>query len=80
MAAPGRRIRQRRDATGAPTQGPGFRESESPLQLALSVQESWRESDKSRVREGCALAVKSLFPYDAAAVLVRQLRGPHLST
>ena len=27
-----------------------------------------------------ALAVKSLFPYDAGAVLVRQLRGPHLST
>src|SRR5713101_6803098 len=43
----------------------------------------WRESDKSRVREGSALAVKneeSLLPYDAAAVLVRQLRGPHLST
>ena len=39
------------------------------------------ESDKSREREGSALAVReAFFPYDAGAVLVRQLRGPHLST
>ena len=33
----------------------------SPLQLALSAQESWRESDKSQVREGRAPAVKKPF-------------------
>ena len=39
------------------------------------------ESDKSREREGRALASKkAFFPYDAGAVLVRQLRGPDLST
>src|SRR5579862_3257783 len=40
----------------------------------------WRESDKSRVREGSALALSKPFRYDAAAVLVLPLRGPHLST
>jgi hypothetical protein len=40
----------------------------------------WRESEKSQEREGSALASMSSFPYDAAAVFVRQLRGPHLST
>ena len=46
----------------------------------------WRESVKSREREGSALAFReasflvALFLQSAAAVLVRQLRGPHLST
>jgi len=42
----------------------------------------WPQSDKSREREGSDLAVKksSSFIYDCAGVLVRQLRGPHLST
>ena len=40
----------------------------------------WQDRAKSREREGSALAVKSLLPYEAGAVLVRQLRGPHLST
>ena len=39
------------------------------------------QSDKSREREGSVLAVKKGFlPYDSGGVLVRQLRGPHLST
>jgi len=32
----------------------------TPIQLALLAQESWRESDKSREREGRALAVREL--------------------
>ncbi len=75
-----RRIRLRWEATGAPTQG---RDSEraSGRSACHSGQESWRESDKSRVREGRVLAVKKGFlPYDSGAVFVRQLRGPHLST
>jgi len=44
----------------------------------------WREGVKSREREGSALAsYKSLLPcsvQSAAAVLVRQLLGPHFST
>ena len=41
----------------------------------------WPQSDKSREREGRALAIKKPFPiYDSVGVLVRQLRGPHLST
>jgi hypothetical protein len=47
-----------------------------------ALQAFWPERDKSREREGRALAVKKLssFIYDSVGVLVRQLRGPHLST
>ena len=40
------------------------------------------QSDKSREREGRVLAVREedYFPKIRRAVLVRQLRGPHLST
>lgn len=46
------------------------------------------QSDKSQEREGSALAVKkpaslindSVGIYDSVGALVRQLRGPHLST
>ena len=42
----------------------------------------WRQSVKSREREGSALAVFKLrlVPQSVTAVLVRQLFGPHLST
>ena len=43
----------------------------------------WRERDKSREREGRALALNKdsfLIPHEVGAVFVRQLRGPHLST
>ena len=40
----------------------------------------WRESDKSQgFGDGVYLSLNFL-PYEAGAVLVRQLRGPHLST
>jgi len=42
----------------------------------------WQESDKSREREGRALASfeHCLVRQSAAAIFVRQLLGPHLST
>ena len=43
----------------------------------------WRQSDKSREREGSALASKKptfLAQLVTAAVFVRQLRGPHFNT
>ena len=45
---------------------------------SLQGMPAWK-AIKSREREGSALAVRSLLPYDSAGVLVRQLRGPHLS-
>jgi len=79
LDAPGRRIRLRRDATGAPSRcrngGAGASRPAPPP--------FWREGVKSREREGSVLASKepvSLCVQSAAAVLVRQLRGPHLST
>jgi len=56
------------------------------VRAAPAPQPFWRESVKSREREGSALAFRrasflvALFPQSAVAVLVRQLRGPHLST
>jgi hypothetical protein len=47
---------QRRDATGAPTQRPEWLGAASAAPQAR--QPFWRESDKSRVREGSALASK----------------------
>ena len=61
--------------------GAGIPRGRAVSSARRSGQESWRESDKSRVREGRVLAVKEGFlPYDSGAVFVRQLRGPHLST
>ena len=63
-----------RDQSADP--GPEWRAAQSrPVPLPF-----WRESGKSREREGSALALNELRPYDCADALVRQLRGPHLST
>ena len=51
--APVRRVRQRRDATGAPMREP---EWQGGTESALPA--FWPEGDKSREREGSALAVK----------------------
>ena len=84
LAAPGRRIRLRRDATGAPLQVPAYHAGRR-RRPGLSI--GWPESAKSREREGSALAFKKLLSLLGSggfqlteAVLVRQLRGPHLST
>ena len=67
----------RRDATRAPTQRPEMRGRRKPPSRHF-----WRESVKSREREGRALAVFKvlLVPQSVSAVLVRQLFGPHLRT
>jgi hypothetical protein len=63
-----------RDQSADP--GPEWRAAQAARPAAILA-----ESDKSREREGRALASKNAFlPYEAGAVLVRQLRGPHLST
>src|SRR6266480_7015412 len=53
LTAPGRKTRQRRDATGAPTQGPEWRGGAGRPDRAILA-----ESDKSQEREGSALALK----------------------
>jgi len=82
MTIPGRRIRLRRDATGAPSSG-----RNGGAVKAASLRAILAQSAKSREREGSALALKKAiyligFRCHAvtAAVLVRQLLGPHLST
>jgi hypothetical protein len=55
LARPGRRVRQRRDATGAPIQEPGFREGESPFQLALRA----RNPGRKAIHPGSARAAPS---------------------
>jgi hypothetical protein len=40
----------------------------------------WRESDKSQGFGDGVPKERNLLPYDVGAILVRQLRGPHLST
>ena len=57
-----------RDATGAPDSGAGIPTERVTTPLALSIQESWRQSDKSRERWGSALAMKEPFPYDTGPV------------
>ena len=44
----------------------------TPFQLALLAQESWRESDKSREREGGALAVRELFSLRSHVAVMQQ--------
>lgn len=71
----GRRIRLRRDATGAPTQGRNGAGGASRPTTAILA-----ESVKSREREGRVLAVRKaafLMVQLSAATLVRQLFGPH---
>ena len=77
LTAPGRRIWLRKDATRAPTQLPKMRARRKPTSRHF-----WRESVKSRERDGSALAAFKLLvmPQSVAAVLVRQLFGPHLRT
>src|SRR5579859_1635677 len=74
LTSPERRVRQRRDATGAPFSGRNEGRRQPPSAPILA------ESGKSREREGSALAGMSILPYDSWAAFVRQLRGPHLST
>jgi hypothetical protein len=64
-----------RDQSAGP--GPEWRAAQS----RLSRGHFWRESDKSREREGKSPRNEEVvLPYDAVAVLVRPLRGPHLRT
>jgi hypothetical protein len=77
---------QRRDATGAPTQRPERtrRLGGETSPAVWSGKPFWRESGKSREREGSALASRKLSSDSVGqfvdAVLVRQLLGPHLRT
>jgi hypothetical protein len=63
-----------RDQSADP--GPEWRAAQAARPAAILA-----ESDKSREREVQRPRIKERFlPYEAGAVLVRQLRGPHLST
>src|SRR5262249_2293363 len=74
LSSPGRRIRQRRDATGAPTSG-----RNAGAARAAPVRS---HSGGKALNPGSARAEPSHQEsqplHDVAAVLVRQLRGPHL--
>src|SRR3954447_15847125 len=63
------------DQSADPAAGNAWRRKPPPRHF-------WRESVKSREREGRALAVFNVLsmPQSVTAVLVRQLFGPHLST
>jgi len=78
LTSPGRKIRHRRDATGAPTQRPEWLGAATAAPPAR--QPFWRECDKSQGHGDRVPIKRSSCPYEAAAALVRQLRGPHLST
>jgi hypothetical protein len=78
LGLPGRRIRLRSDATGAPTQRPEWWGGASrPKETSHS---GGKAVNRGSARAAPSHQNKANLPYDAAAALVRQLRGPHLST